>query len=197
MPSSRNLLMLAGLGALLATFVLFANVVTRSAGGGALPIADAAPDTATTTTAATTSTSGPFAVDNRGFVDSKARCDPAQTVVAFGRTQRSLVVICRDTDGDYEYRAMRVSDDAALRAAADATDGEFEASTDGAVYTVSPTELVVTSGGKVIYRDTWIDYQEPRFTAEGDGTATPTTTAATTTTTTTTATTTTAQRPVG
>lgn len=37
-----------------------------------------------------------FATDARGFVDSNARCDEAQTAVALGRTERSVVVICGD-----------------------------------------------------------------------------------------------------
>jgi hypothetical protein len=202
MLSSRNLLMLAGLGALLATFVLFAGVVSHS-GGGALPAADAAPETSTSTTAAstagtattnsspaTTSTTGAagaqFTTDTHGFVNTKAYCEDGQSAAAFGRTQRSLVVICVDSHGDYEYRGVRVSDGAGLKAAAKSTADGFEASTDDAVYTVSPTELVVTSGGKVIYRDTWIAYQQqPRFTTATSGTPTTATTSTTTTTATT------------
>jgi hypothetical protein len=218
MLSSRNLLMLAGLGALLATVVLFAGVVTHS-GGGALPAAEAAPDTSTSTTATspasssattTTTTTGAagaqFTTDTRGFVNTKAYCDDGQSAAAFGRTQRSLVVICVDSQGDYEYRGVRVSDGAGLKTAAKSTADGFEADTDDAVYTVSPTELVVTSGGKVIYRDTWISYQQqPRFTTETSGTTTPTSTSATATTTTsatsapssTTSTSTTTSRPAG
>jgi hypothetical protein len=212
MLSSRNLLMLAGLGALLATFVLFAGVVTHS-GGGALPAADAAPDTSVTSTTttsttpagtATTSTTGTagatFTTDTRGFVNTKAYCDDGQSAAAFGRTQRSLVVICVDSRGDYEYRGARVSDGAGLKATAKSTADGFEASTDDAVYTVSPTELVVTAGDKVIYRDTWIAYQQqPRFTTETSGSATTTSTSATATTTptTTTAATTSTSKPVG
>jgi hypothetical protein len=186
MLSSRNLLMLAGLGALLATFVLFAGVVTHSGGVGGLPAADAAPATSTTTasTTATTSTTGAaestFTTDTRGFVSTKAYCDAGQSAAAYGRTQRSLVVICVDGHGNYEYRGARVSDGAGLKAAAKLTADGFEASTDDAVYTVSPTELVVTAGGKVIYRDTWIAYQQqPTFTTAASATATSTSTSAT------------------
>lgn len=141
MLPTRNVLMPAGLGALLTTVVLFAGA----------PAATAEPET-----------SSPFATDALGFVDSKARCDETQNAAVFARTQRSLVVICADSDGGYEYRGVRVSDGAALQATAERTDAGFEASTDGAVYTVSPTELVVTSAGKIIYRDTWIDYLQAR-----------------------------------
>ena len=153
---SRNFLTLAGLGAVLAAVALFAAAVSRQ------PAADAAPTTATTTSATTTATtaSGAYATDLRGFVDSTARCDDGQTAVAVGHTQRSLVVVCSTADGTYQYRGARVSDGAALKATAKATGDGFEAETDGAVYAVSPTELVVTSGGKVIYRDTWIEYRQ-------------------------------------
>jgi hypothetical protein len=148
---SRKFLRLAGLGALLAAIALFAAVVSRQ------PAAVAAPTT-----------------DTRGFVESTARCDAGQTAVAVGNTQRSLVVVCSAADGTYQYRAARVSDGATLKATAKTTSDGFEAETDGAVYAVSPTELVVTSGGKVIYRDTWIEYrQQPILTSTT--TTTPTT----------------------
>lgn len=172
MLPSRNLLMPAGLGALVAALVLFAVVVTRQ------PAADAAPTPSTTTTTTTTSgASGPYATDIRGFVDSTARCDDGQTAVAVGHTQRSLVVVCSTADGGYQYRGARVSDGATLKATASPSSDGFEAETDGAVYAVSPTELVVTSGGKVIYRDTWIEYrQQPILSTTTTTTTTPTTT---------------------
>ncbi|CAN5228130.1 hypothetical protein BH09ACT8_BH09ACT8_24720 [soil metagenome] len=193
MLSSRNFLMLTGLGALLATVVLFVAVVTRQ------PAADAAPTTTTTSTTPTSTTSttttsatttgaesSPYATDIRGFVDSTARCDDGQTAVAVGHTQRSLVVVCSSADGGYQYRGVRVSDGAALKATASPTSDGFEAETDGALYSVSPTELAVTSGGKVIYRDTWIEYrQQPILTTAASTTGTTATTTATTPTTTT------------
>jgi hypothetical protein len=45
----------------------------------------------------------PLAVDDRGFVNSDARCDGTQTAVAIGRTPGSLVAICGDPDGRYGY----------------------------------------------------------------------------------------------
>ena len=57
----------------------------------------------------------PFPVDNRGFVDSRARCDETQTAVAIGRTPGSLVVICWDGRGRYDYLGVRLSDDAVLK----------------------------------------------------------------------------------
>jgi hypothetical protein len=172
MLSSRNLLMLTGLGALLATIVLFAGVMARPGADGALLMADAAPTSspapspaapasiaapATPVGAKTT----PFATDQRGFVNYAARCDGAQTAVAMGRTARSVVAICAGADGDYEYRGVRVGDGATLTTPAARTDQGWVARTGGATYSVTAADLVVTSGGKVIYRDTWIDYQQP------------------------------------
>ena len=82
------------------------------------------------------------------------------------------MVICADPGGDYEYIGVRSSDNATLQVDAESTDDGFVARTDGATYTVSPSQLVVVSGGKIIYRDTWIDYGHPRFSAEhGDATS--------------------------
>ena len=59
-------------------------------------------------------TPAPFAVDDRGFVNSDARCDGSQTAVAIGRTSGSLVVICGDPDGRYGYLGLRLSDTVAV-----------------------------------------------------------------------------------
>jgi hypothetical protein len=177
----RTLLAVAGLGALLAIVVLFAGVTLRQGADQALPAADAAPTTTTASTAPT---------DDRGYVKSAARCPEGQTAAAFGRTQRSEVVICAVEGGGYEYIGVRLSDNATLRAAAESTDDGFVARTDGATYTVYPTQLVVFSGGKVIYSDTWIDYQQPQSSAENGGaTSSATSTSSTTSTSTSTSTT--------
>lgn len=65
-----------------------------------------------------------FGVPGKSFIDnSAARCDGTQTALAVGRTQRSLVVICADQNGRYEYRGVRISDGALLKAPAEtATD---------------------------------------------------------------------------
>ena len=183
MLSSRKVLMLAGLGAVLATVALVAGVLTQTAGHGALPAAEAAPASPTTTTSrASTDT------DDLGFIASKARCEQGQSAVAVGRTQRSMVAVCADPDGGYEYRGVRISDGALLTTSAQSSGaGTFVADNDGARYTVSPKALEVTSGGKVIYRDTWAFYETRSFAAESDGTtrtATPTATATATVTTT-------------
>jgi hypothetical protein len=103
----------------------------------------------------------PFAVDDRGFVDSDARCDGSQTAVAIGRTVGSLVVICGDRDGRYGYLGVRLSDDAVLKTAARTTPTHgFVAQNAAATYSISPTELRVTAGGAVLKQEPMIDYRD-------------------------------------
>ena len=87
-----------------------------------------------------------YPTDDRGFVDTKVRCEAPQSAVLFGRTEQSLVAICLDPDGHYEYRGARVSDDAVLTVVAEPTvPGEFFAQKDGVTYTVTAKELVIKS----------------------------------------------------
>jgi hypothetical protein len=87
-----------------------------------------------------------FATDDRGFIDSEVRCEAPQSAVEFGRTERSLVAICVDRDGHYEYRGARLGDDAVLTVVAEPTvPGEFFAQKDGVTYTVTAKELVIKS----------------------------------------------------
>ena len=114
--------------------------------------------------------------DELGYVGSAARCDDTQTLMAYGRTARALVVICVDPDGQLEYRGVRISDQAALSmAAARASSGTIIATNDGVTYVVSPTMLLVSEGDTVLYRDSWADFHQPRFSA-GSTNTTPTTT---------------------
>jgi hypothetical protein len=104
----------------------------------------------------------PFAVDDRGFVNSSARCDGTDTAVAVGRTAGSLVVICGDRSGRYGYLGVRLSDDAVLKTAArtTATHG-FIARNASVTYSISPAELRVTAGGSVIKQEPMISYRGP------------------------------------
>lgn len=114
--------------------------------------------------------------DEHGFVDSSARCSGTQTLMAYGRTSRALVVICVDPDGGLQYRGVRLSDGAALQMAAGrGSDGSIVAANDGVTYSVSPAAFLVSEGDTVLYRDTWTDFHTPRFSG---GSATPTTSAA-------------------
>ncbi|MCV7360998.1 hypothetical protein H7K19_05480 [Mycolicibacterium neworleansense] len=102
-----------------------------------------------------------FASDGSGFVDSQARCRDIQTARAIGRTAGSLVVICLDRTGRLEYHGVRLSDQAALAASADATVGRrFVARNYQVNYAVSPTELLVTSGSAVLKREPMVEYRE-------------------------------------
>src|ERR1700754_2151098 len=87
-----------------------------------------------------------FATDDRGFIDSGVRCEAPESAVAFGRTEQSLVAICVDRDGHYEYRGARLGDNAVLTVVAEPTvPGEFFAQKDGVTYTVTAKELVIKS----------------------------------------------------
>jgi hypothetical protein len=84
--------------------------------------------------------------DDHGFVESAVRCEVPQSAVVFGRTAQSLVAICVDPNGHYEYRGARLGDEAVLTVVAEPTvPGEFFAQKDGATYTVTAKALVIKS----------------------------------------------------
>jgi len=117
--------------------------------------------------------------DDYGYVDSSARCDDTQTLMAYGRTARALVVICVNRDGQLEYRGVRISDQAGLTMTATRSpDGTIVATNDGVTYAVSPTMLLVSEGDAVLYRDSWTEFRLPRF-SQPSTSATTTTTAST------------------
>lgn len=127
--------------------------------------------------------------DEHGFVDSAARCAASQALMAYGRTARALVVICVDPDGELQYRGVRTTDGASLEMAAGrGSDGSIVATNDGVTYSVSPAAFLVSEGDTVLYRDTWTDFRQPRFSGgtTSASTAAPTTSTATTSTATTT-----------
>jgi hypothetical protein len=104
----------------------------------------------------------PFAVDDRGFVNSSARCDGTDTAVAVGRTAGSLVVICGDRGGRYGYLGVRLSDAAVLKTAARTTSTHgFIAQNASVTYSISPAELRVTAGDSVIKQEPMISYRGP------------------------------------
>jgi hypothetical protein len=87
-----------------------------------------------------------YPTDDRGFIGSEVRCDAPQSAVAFSRTEQSIVAICVDQAGHYQYRGARLGDDAVLVVVAEPTvPGEFFAQKDGATYTVTAKELVIRS----------------------------------------------------
>jgi hypothetical protein len=99
------------------------------------------------------------ATDDRGFVDSTARCAAPDTAVVFGRTANSRVAICKDPSGQYEYRGVRVSDGAKLVASAKPTgSGGFVAEQDGISYTVTSSALIISSGRQEIRQEQMVDF---------------------------------------
>jgi hypothetical protein len=86
-----------------------------------------------------------YPTDDRGFIGSQIRCDAPQSAVAFGRTDQSIVAICVDQAGHYQYRGARLADEnAVLTVVAEPTvPGEFFAQKDGVTYTVTAKNLVI------------------------------------------------------
>jgi hypothetical protein len=116
--------------AMLPVFLLCAALLVALVVGNLLSHANADPGAMTT--------------DDRGFVNTAVRCEAPQSAVAFGRTERSIVAICVDHAGHYEYRGARLGDAAVLTVVAEPTvPGEFFAQKDGATYTVTAKELVI------------------------------------------------------
>jgi len=200
-----------GVGGVVAAVGLVVGVTVTTGATDTLPIAQAAPTTLTTSASAsatattsasasaTTTTSGApasFRADSHGYVDTGARCDDNQTLMAYGRTSKSLVAICVHADGGLEYRGVRLSDNAPLHLPITrSADGTLVASNDGVTYAVSPTQILVSSGDDVIYKDSWIEFKEASFSQSSSSSSATTSGSATTTVSTTTVTVTSSVTP--
>lgn len=124
-----------------------------------LPTADAKPPTVPT--------------DSQGYVNSPARCGADQTAVVVGRTALSLVAICTDGHGRYQYRGIRLSDRAVLTLPAKSlSNGCFGARTDAVDYTVSERKLLLTAGLRVLRDETMVEFKDYRIPSEGGSEAT-------------------------
>lgn len=157
----------AALPGLAAVSIVLASIVIATTAGPPPGEAVAAPS------------GGDYSSDEYGYLETAARCDDDQTLMAFGRTSRAMVAVCVDPDGELEYRGVRLSDQAATTLSATrASDGSIIATNDGVTYAISPTFFLVSEGDSVLYRDAWIEFRQPRFSG------TPTTTSTSTTTTT-------------
>jgi hypothetical protein len=100
--------------------------------------------------------------DGNGYVNSTARCEPPSTVVVFGSTDNSRVAICKEPDGKYTYRGVRISDGAKLIVAAQAAgDGTFIAESGGVRYTVTAKSLAIGDGNKVLREESMVDFHGP------------------------------------
>jgi hypothetical protein len=110
------------------------------------------------------SAAAPPTTDDRGFIDSTARCAPPSNAVAYGYTSSSRVAICKDdTSGQFQYRGVRVSDGARLILAAKSTDRGFVAENDGITYTVTAAALVISSGSTQIRSESMVDFHGSGF----------------------------------
>lgn len=98
--------------------------------------------------------------DTQGYVDSTARCGARSEAVIFGSTALSRVAICKSSDGDYEYRGVRISDGAELVVPASQTGNEFTAENDGITYFVSKESLTISAGSRVIRDEPMVDVHE-------------------------------------
>ena len=104
-----------------------------------------------------------FAMDARGYVNSPARCDAPQTAVLVGRTPLSLIAVCKDKGGHYEYRGLRLRDGALLRLPAEPNaNGSFRARKEKITYTISEHKLLLTTGVRVVRDEAMLDFKDFR-----------------------------------
>ncbi|MUL83031.1 MULTISPECIES: hypothetical protein [unclassified Mycolicibacterium] len=114
------------------------------------------------------------ASDARGYVDSTARCDSAESTVLFGSTDASRVAICSVSAGKYEYRGVRLRDGAKLIVAATrADDGAFRAESAGIEYLVTSKSLALSAGSKVIRDEAMVDFHRPGSSPAQDSAKSP------------------------
>ena len=125
---------------------------------------------------ATSATAAP-ATDERGYVDSTARCPTPAAAVVFGSTETSRVAVCKTAGGQYEYRGVRLRDGARLIVPASQSGDGFVADNDGITYTVTAKSLSIRLGDKVIREEPMVDFHRPGTPAApaSPPTATPTT----------------------
>jgi hypothetical protein len=102
------------------------------------------------------------AFDDHGYVDSAARCTTPDVAVVFGSTATSRVAVCETTDGEFEYRGVRLRDGAKLVVPASrSNDGAFSAENYGITYMVTANSLVISAGTKVIRDEPMVDFHGP------------------------------------
>lgn len=115
---------------------------------------------------------GAPASDDRGFVDSTARCAAPTSAVMFGRTSSSRVAICAEPDGTYQYRGVRVRDGARLITSATPKGDGFTADNDGVTYTMTADSLVIAERGRVLREERMVEF-EKRSSASAPATSAP------------------------
>lgn len=111
----------------------------------------------------------PIQTDDRGFINTAARCDTPKSAIAVGRTQQSLVAICVDPSGHYEYRGVRLEDNSVLNVpGAVMLGGRYIATNADVTYAFSAKELMILQGwGWVIRKEPMVAFVEPRLPAGG------------------------------
>lgn len=133
------------------------GAVSPAAPFSTAPLSPSAPTTSTPpppTEASTVAT-----IDAKGFVGSHARCDVTDSAVAIGRTDLSLVVVCWDGRANYSYRGVRLSDGAASEfSSVKPVANTFVVTNGDVTYSVTPTELLISSGGEILAREPMLEY---------------------------------------
>ena len=112
---------------------------------------------------------GSLQTDDRGFIDTAARCDSPKSAIAVGRTQQSLVAICVDPRGHYEYRGVRLKDGSEIDVSgAVMQDEKYVAHNADVTYIFSAKELMILQGwGWVVRKEPMVAFVEPRQSAGG------------------------------
>lgn len=111
----------------------------------------------------------PIQMDDRGFISTIARCDKPKSALAMGRTEQSLVAMCVDPNGHYEYRGVRIRDNSGLSVPNAVTlGGKYVAKNEDFEYIFSAKELMILQGwGWVIRKEPMVAFVEPRESAGG------------------------------
>ena len=80
-----------------------------------------------------------------------------------GRTPLSLIAVCKDKGGHYEYRGLRLRDGALLRLPAEPNaNGSFRARKEKITYTISEHKLLLTTGVRVVRDEAMLDFKDFR-----------------------------------
>lgn len=111
----------------------------------------------------------PIQMDDRGFISTIARCEKPKSALAMGRTEQSLVAMCVDPSGHYEYRGVRIRDNSGLSVPNAVTlGGKYVAKNEDFEYIFSAKELMILQGwGWVIRKEPMVAFVEPRESAGG------------------------------
>jgi hypothetical protein len=106
------------------------------------------------------------ATDSQGYVNSTARCASSSETVVFGSTESSRVAIC-ESDGEYQYRGVRLRDGAKLIVPATKSGAGYTAENDGITYMVTEESLVISAGSRVIRDEAMIDFHTAQMSEVG------------------------------